>query len=127
MTLRARGDLFGERGAATLLAAVLVTALALVATAGAVVGSVALRRSQVQAVADLAALAGAQAQGDSCADASMAVTVNGMVMLSCHVVDGDIRVEVAGGTSPTRARVLGLLGPPEPQVIASARAGPPAE
>ena len=50
-----RGD--RDRGAATLLAAVLVSALALAAAAGAAVGSVALRRSQVQAVADVAALA----------------------------------------------------------------------
>jgi secretion/DNA translocation related TadE-like protein len=118
-----RGD--RDRGAATLLAAVLVSALALAAAAGAAVGSVALRRSQVQAVADVAALAAAQSVSDPCTEAAGAAAANRMILVTCSVVDGDIRVEVAGEASPALARVLGLLGQPEPTVIAAARAGPP--
>ena len=120
---RPRGG--SDRGAATLLAAVLVASLALAATAGAAVGSVALRRAQVQSVADVAALAAAQAAPDSCAVAAAAVGANGMVLVSCDLDGDDVRVQVAGAPSPALARVIGLLGRPEPTVMASARAGPP--
>jgi secretion/DNA translocation related TadE-like protein len=108
-----------ERGIATVLALALmgvllaVTAVAVVATVVAVAGH------RAGAAADLAALAGAQAVGDSrsaCAAAALSAHRNGGEVTECSVVGLDVSVTVHVDTP----RVVGLVW----SVPADARAGP---
>jgi secretion/DNA translocation related TadE-like protein len=103
----------------------LVQVLLLVALAIAVIGGIAVTRQRVATVADLAALAGAQALADVCSAASAVATGNGMAVASCRTEEDDVLVEVDGPVPAAVARVLALLGHSAPTVRQAARAGPP--
>lgn len=114
-----------ERGAATLWSLALVNVLLLVGLATAAVGALAVTRQRAATVADVAAVAGAQALVDPCADAVAIVEANGMSAVSCALDGSDVLVEVRADVPPVVSRLLGLLGRSVPEVRASARAGPP--
>lgn len=114
-----------EAGAATVWTLALVQVLLIVALATGVVGGVAATRQRVATIADLAALAGAEASADPCSRAAAVVAANGMSVASCRTEDADVLVEVDGEVPPAVARVLALLGRDAPTVRQAARAGPP--
>lgn len=114
-----------DRGAATVLALALVHLLLLLGLVGAVVGSSAVTRARVAAVADLAALAAAQSYGDPCSGARMVAEANGMAAVSCTADGPDIVVEIATEAPAVVARWLAVLGRDAARVTASARAGMP--
>lgn len=108
-----------QRGAATVVAVALAGVLLLVGAATGVVGAIVVAHRRAQAAADLAALAGAVAQGrgqDPCAAAAEVAGVNGAVVATCRVDGADVLVEV---------RVAGprWLGQ-DRDLLAAARAGP---
>ena len=115
----------GDRGAATLLALALVQVLLLVAVVAAVVGTLALTRARVAAVADLAAVAAAQSWGDPCADARSVADLNGMTVVSCSADGPDAVVQVAAPAPDLVGRWFALMGRTADEVRASARAGLP--
>ena len=90
-----------ERGSATLFAIAVIGVLVFVGAALGVVGAMVHAHRVAQSAADLAALAGAEAQArgrDPCAAATTVATANGATVDSC-VVDGRdvlVRVTVAG-------------------------------
>ena len=114
-----------ERGAATVWSLALVNVLLLVGLGAAAVGALAVTRQRAATVADVAALAGAQAVLDPCADAVAIVEANGMAAVSCELDAADVLVEVRAEASPVVSRLFALLGRTVPEVRASARAGPP--
>lgn len=114
-----------DRGAATVWSLALVTVLLLIGLAAVAVGSLALTRQRAATVADVAAVAGAQALVDPCVDAIAIVQANGMVAVSCRLDGVDVIVDVTTSAPPVVGRLLALLGRGVPEVRASARAGPP--
>lgn len=115
-----------DRGAALVVAVLLVPVLVAVATGGAALGSMGLLRARAAAVADVAALAAAQSATDPCGTAAQAAARNGMRIAACLADGADTVLEVAAPAPPALVRLLALLGRPEPVVTARARAGPPA-
>ena len=112
-----------DRGAATVLALALVHLLLLLGMVGAVVGSSAITRARVAAVADLAALAAAQSYGDPCTGARSVAEANDMAAVSCTTEGTDVVVEIASAAPGVVTRLLALLGREAFPVTASARAG----
>lgn len=115
----------GDSGAATVWSLALVNVLLLVGLAAAAVGSLVVTRQRAATVADVAAVAGAQAMGDPCAEAGAVVAANGMTTVSCQLDGVDVVVDVSTPVPPVVERLLGLLGRTAPEVRASARAGSP--
>lgn len=116
----------GERGAAVVWSLALVTVLGLAALVATGIGGVVVARQEVSTVADLAALAGAQAQTDPCGRAASVTTANGLALDRCQVIADDVVVDVSGPAPPIVARLLAVLGGgPAPAVRVSARAGRP--
>jgi secretion/DNA translocation related TadE-like protein len=103
----------------------LVNVLLLLGLIAAAVGSLAVTRQRAATVADVAAVAGAQASVDPCAEAARIVAANGMATASCASDGIDVVVEVSAAAPPVVSRLLGLLGRSVPEVRVSARAGPP--
>lgn len=114
-----------ERGAAMVWSLAIVHALLLLGLIVGAVGSLAVTRQRAATVADVAAVAGAQAWVDPCAEAARIVAANGMATASCASDGIDVVVEVSTAAPPVVSRLLGLLGRSVPEVRASARAGPP--
>ena len=114
-----------DEGVATVLALALASILLLVGLGAMGVGALAVTRQRAVTVADVAAVAGAQAIVDPCAQAAAIVAENRMVAVSCQLDGGDVVVEVSTDVPPVVGRLLGLLGRSTPEVRASARAGPP--
>lgn len=114
-----------DRGAATLWALALVNLLLVVGLVAVGAGALVVTRQHAATVADVAAVGGAQASVDPCADAAAIVAANGMAVVSCGRDGVDIVLEVSASAPPVVSRLLGLLGRSVPQVRASARAGPP--
>jgi secretion/DNA translocation related TadE-like protein len=114
-----------DRGAATIWALALTNALLLIGLAAAGVASLAVSRQRVATVADVAAVAAAQAVGDPCAEAGASVAANGMVLEACATDGTDIVVVVSTEATGVARRLLGLVGRAAPVITASARAGPP--
>jgi len=86
-----------ERGSATLFALALVGVLVLVGAALGVVAAMVHAHRVAQSAADLAALAGAEAQArgrDPCARAAELATANDARLDSCAVQGRDVRVQV---------------------------------
>ena len=124
MTDRRRGgrspSVGTEQGSATLLAALWILVLVLVAAAGIVLATALAARTRVDTAADLGALAGASAvlEGPqaACARARRVVSANGASLVSCVVQGAQVRVEVTaraprpatwllpGRAAPLRAR-----------------------
>lgn len=106
------------RGSATVLAAVLVAALAATSVLALGAGAVLVDHRRAQAAADLAALAGAAAAqegADACAAADGLARANGAVLETCEVSAQTVLVEVVVDT-----RFVELVG----EVVGRARAGP---
>ncbi len=114
-----------DRGAATVWSMALVNVLLMVGLVAAAVGALAVTRQRAATVADVAAIAGAQAVAEPCAAAIAVVAANGMTMVSCQRDGVDVVVEVTATAPPAASRLLGLLGRSDPEIRASARAGPP--
>src|SRR4051795_2937044 len=86
-----------ERGSATLFAVAIVGVLVLVGAALGVVGAMVHAHRVAQSAADLAALAGAQAQArgrDPCAAAAGIAAANGAAVDSCAVDGFDVTLQV---------------------------------
>jgi secretion/DNA translocation related TadE-like protein len=114
-----------DRGAATVWALALMSVVLLAGLVAATVGSLAVTRQRAATVADVAALAGAQAIGDPCASADASTAANGMALVSC-VVDGtDVVVQVSAAAPAVARRLLAMLGRVAPDVTVTARAGAP--
>lgn len=114
-----------ERGAAMVWSLALVNVLLLLGLIVGAVGSLAVTRQRAATVADVAAVAGAQAPVDPCAAVVRIVAANGMATASCASDGIDVVVEVSAAAPPVVSRLLGLLGRGVLEVRASARAGPP--
>lgn len=105
-----------ERGAATVFGVALIGLLAAFALACCTVGSVIASHRQAESAADLAALAGAQAEQagrDGCAAAAGIAAANGARLTDCQRAGFDVLVRVAvpaaavfghGVMLPARAR-----------------------
>lgn len=111
-------------------AGALVVPLALTTWLALALGQVALVHDQSQSVADLAALAAAQASGDPCSAARQVLDVNaqsvespGMTLAACEVVGRDARITVHAQVPTLATRALGWLGVDVMDVVARARAG----
>lgn len=108
-----------QRGAATLLVLSMVAVLLSLAVALSGVAALVIAHRRAQAAADLAALAGASALArgrDACPAAAAVATANGARLVTCAVLDRDVRlqVRVEGPVLLGRRRALD----------AQARAGP---
>ena len=114
-----------ETGAAVVWALGLVSLLLLVGLASVAATAQVIARQRAATVADVAALAGAQATGDSCATVERSVQANGMELADCAVDGQDVVVGVASAPPAVVVRLLGFLGRVPLPVRASARAGPP--
>lgn len=117
----------GERGLALLWAIALMNALLLVATAVLAIGAQALQIARVGAIADLAALAGAQAESDACAAAGLLAATNGVRLARCDVAGPDVVVEVQADPLPLARRFSEWVGREPGPIAAIARAGAPDE
>jgi secretion/DNA translocation related TadE-like protein len=114
-----------ERGAATVLALALVQVILLVGLLCWSVAALAIVRQRTASVADVAALAAAQALGDPCPQARATAEGNGMRLVSCGMDGPDVVVEIAADAPALVGRGLALLGRSPGDVRAMARAGPP--
>jgi secretion/DNA translocation related TadE-like protein len=107
-----------DRGAATVLAAILISAIATVTVGGIALGSVVVARHRAQAAADLAALAAASrvpaGSQAACLQAQAVTAAMGTTLRSCELLGLDVTVSVAAGTG------LRMGG----DARATARAGP---
>lgn len=119
------GHLRSDQGAATVWSLALILAILLTGAVCAAVGMQAIARQRLAAVADVSALAAAQATGDPCVVAARVAEANAAELVSC-TVDGDDIVVSLGGPVPELVReILRLLGRESTDLSASARAGPP--
>ena len=114
-----------DDGIAIVWALALVSLLMIVTAVGAVAVGVATVRMRVASVADLAALAGAEAAGDACTAASAVVVANGLGFADCTSDGTDVVVTVTGTLPDVTARLIVALGGMTSVVSATARAGPP--
>lgn len=114
-----------EAGSATLAAVGVLLALILVAGIGIATGKVHTLKVKTQAVADLAALSGAQvspsglvsgATEAACAISAEVAVANGLELVSCVGVVPDLLIQVEGTT------VLPFVG--DIRLLGRARAGP---
>ena len=108
-----------ERGAATVLVVAVAGLLMMIGLAVAGVTSVVVAHRGAQSAADLAALAGAQAEvggADGCAVAEAVARANRAPLTGCAVLGSDVLVQVSRSVRPG----FGLRF----DLAASARAGP---
>lgn len=115
----------GDDGAAVLWSVALVFVLTLAGLVSLAVAQQALARQHAEAAADVAALAGAQADGDPCSAAQQASAANGTSLVACALDDGDVVVRVSSPPPPLVRRLFALMGEDPNDVLAVARAGPP--
>jgi secretion/DNA translocation related TadE-like protein len=83
------------------------------------------QRMRAGSVADVAALAAAQAAADPCGVAGAVAAGNAARLTGCRSEGPDVLVTVELAADPVVNRVLALLGQEPQPVTASARAGPP--
>ena len=114
-----------DDGVVVVWALALMSVLMLTGALGAVVVSQADLRSRAGAVADLAAVAGAQSPGDACAAAEAVVTANGLRLIECARDGPDIVVGVRADSPDAIRPLLAFVGSDIRHVTATARAGPP--
>lgn len=111
----------GERGVATVLAAVLLLGMVAIAGFGLALGSAMLARHRAEGAADLAALAAAarapRGSEHACAAASGVADAMRARLLDCALDGPDARIVI-------EIRVPAGLGPISPQVTGRSRAGP---
>lgn len=119
------GEVRSEGGAATVWALALVHLILVAALVSAAVGSLALTRQRAATVADIAALAGAQALTDPCRHAGAAAAANGMELLACATDGVDVVVTVRAPPPELIDRLTLVVGRTAGPVTASARAGAP--
>ncbi len=105
-----------DRGAATVLAVGLVGVLLALGGALGVVAAVVVDHRTAQSAADLAALAGAAARGEACAEAARVARSNGARLVACRSEGHEVEVDVL--VPGPRWRGLGA------DPTARARAGP---
>lgn len=112
-----------DLGSASLLAALWVSVLAMLAAAGLVVTSVLAVHGRVSTAADLGALAGASAslEGEdaACGRADLIVRANGAVLAACRLERTEVWVLVR---APAPAAVAWLLPGERPQLSSRAHA-----
>ena len=114
-----------EDGVVVVWALALMSVLMLTGVLGAVVISQADLRSRAGAVADLAALAGAQASGDACTAAEAVVVTNGLRLIECARDGPDVVVSIRAESPDVMRPFLAFVGSGTRYVTATARAGPP--
>ncbi|AQT81998.1 hypothetical protein B1R94_26175 [Mycolicibacterium litorale] len=107
-----------DRGAATVLAAVLIVVLVAVTLGGVHLGSAVVARHRAQAAADLAALAAAiwlpGGSAAACREAAGVSRAVGATLSACTVEDLDVVVTidvVTGGLTGGRAQAKARAGP----------------
>ena len=115
----------GDRGVAVVWSLALVSGLLVIGLASAGVGALAVARQRAATVADIAALAAAQALADPCGEATRVAAENQMSITACAADGEDMVVEVSAPPPATAIRLLSFLGRPAEDVRALARAGPP--
>ncbi len=114
-----------DRGAAVVWSIALTAVLVLVASVGIGVGAIVVARQRLATVADLAALAGAQALTDPCEQARMVAQANAVALGSCRVDGADVVVEVRVPAPGAVAALLASLDGQAPMLVMNARAGRP--
>ena len=114
-----------DRGVAVVWALALVSVLMLVGLASSGVAAQAVARQRVAAVADIAALAAAQALVEPCGRAARVAGDNGLALTQCEPDGVDVVVEVSAPAPAIVVRLLGFLGRPAEDVREVARAGAP--
>lgn len=114
-----------EAGAATVWALALLHLILLAALVSSGAGGLALTRQRAATVADIAALAGAQAVADPCGAAHAAASANGMELPECRWDGTDLVVTVRANPPAVVGRLAVFLGRDPAPVTASARAGAP--
>ena len=122
---RARQAVVGDAGFAVIWALALSTVVMAVGLVGMATALRAAERARVGGIADVAALAGAQADWDPCAAAAAVVTANGMSLMSCDLEDADVVVTVTDAVDPLVEKLWAALGQRALPVRVTARAGPP--
>lgn len=115
----------GERGAAVVWSLALVCVVLMSGLIAAAVGVQAVARQRAATVADLSALAGAQAPDDRCAAAASAARANDAVVVACTLRGPDVIVTVRQQEPAFVGRVLAAFGRGAAYVEATSRAGPP--
>lgn len=111
----------GQRGSATVLVAVVIVGIAALTALLVLVGVSRAEGQRVRGAADLAALAGARAQGagqDACAEASRSAALNDIEVASCQVAGDEVEFVV---TVEGRGQVH--LGPWRTPLAARSHAG----
>lgn len=119
MPTRSRSpNLAGDRGAATVLAAVLIAALVAITLGGVQIGSAVVARHRAQAAADLAALAAAiflpGGPAAACREAEGVSRAVGAALSACIVEDLDIVITIdvaTGGLTGGHAQAKARAGP----------------
>jgi secretion/DNA translocation related TadE-like protein len=105
----------GERGSASLIAAVMIAALAIVTVGGAHLGAAVIARHRAQAAADLAALAGAAqvpaGANNACAQAALLARAMDTNTVACTVDGLDVVVTVEASSALGPARAVARAGP----------------
>jgi secretion/DNA translocation related TadE-like protein len=117
--------LAADEGAATIWSLALVNLLLLVGLVTAGIAGQAVTRQRAAAVADIAALAGAQSLSDPCAAAGGSAAANGMELATCASDGIDVVVDVRVAAPAIVARLLAFLGREAQPITARARAGAP--
>ena len=119
MTRVARGR--GEDGFATVFAAAAIAALLAVTVIVVDIGAAVTARHRAQAAADLAALAGARAQGDgadACAAVGESADRNEVEVIGCRVAGDEVEFVVS-----VEVRAPFTMGPATDWFVARAHAG----
>lgn len=115
----ARGRVVSERGSGTVLGIALILVVSTLAMALILVASVLTVRARLTATADLAALAGANAQvglvaGAPCDRAGEVAGRAELALAECVVVDDDVVVRIAGTAMGIPLTARARAGPVEP-------------
>lgn len=114
----------GDRGSGTILAIGMMSVLFLAASVCWVLAAGFAAHQRADVVADLAAIAAAQAAGVDCAAAVRVATANSARVEECGRSGGDVVVRVSVDAPLLLARVADLAGAGPVRVAGAARAGP---
>lgn len=114
-----------DDGVAVIWSLALMSVLMLAGALSAGVWAQASARLHAGSVADVAALAAAQAPDTPCAQAERVAQANGVSVAACDLDGSDVVVTVSEPPPAFTTRLLGLLGRAAPEITATARAGPP--
>ena len=118
-----RRGVASDRGSMTLIAVALLSVICIVGVLGLGLAQWAVAAARLSSAADIAALAGANAEVDACGRASTAASMNGTTLVACRIEGTDVVATVQAPAPPFAIRVTTLLGGDASVLQRSARAG----